>query len=94
MRKRHDHCGMISFHVKVHVLMSAQDTLWSALDDEQLRGRIYRYPQKKTVHFYRLVARGTPDVFLNNIAFDKGMLHQAFVGIDSHSRRYTVVALN
>ncbi|KAH0830174.1 hypothetical protein J3R83DRAFT_1525 [Lanmaoa asiatica] len=46
---------------------------------------IYRCPKQKTVHFYRLVARGTPDVFLNNITFDKGMLHQAFVGIDSHS---------
>ncbi|KAI6144170.1 P-loop containing nucleoside triphosphate hydrolase protein, partial [Pisolithus thermaeus] len=56
------------------------DTTWSALDDEQLRGRIFRYPQKKQVHFYRLIALGTPDVFLNNISFDKGQLHSAFVG--------------
>jgi hypothetical protein len=65
-----------------------QDTLWSALDDEQLRGRIYRFPQQKQVHFYRLVARGTPDIFLNNIAFDKGMLHQAFVGLDDNACAY------
>ncbi|KAI9457025.1 P-loop containing nucleoside triphosphate hydrolase protein [Boletus coccyginus] len=56
------------------------DTTWSALDDEQLRGRIFRYPQQKQVHFYRLIALGTPDVFLNNISFDKGQLHSAFVG--------------
>ncbi|KIK74535.1 hypothetical protein PAXRUDRAFT_175455, partial [Paxillus rubicundulus Ve08.2h10] len=55
-------------------------TTWSALDDEQLRGRIFRYPQRKQVHVYRLIAVGTPDVFLNNISFDKGQLHSAFVG--------------
>ncbi|KAI5984880.1 P-loop containing nucleoside triphosphate hydrolase protein [Pisolithus albus] len=64
------------------------DTLWSALEDEQLRGRIYRYPQQKEVLFYRLVARGTPDIFLNNIAFDKGNLHKAFVGMDEQTRKY------
>ncbi|KAI6029955.1 P-loop containing nucleoside triphosphate hydrolase protein [Pisolithus microcarpus] len=62
------------------------DTLWSALEDEQLRGRIYRYPQQKEVLVYRLVARGMPDVFLNNIAFDKGNLHKAFIGMDEQSR--------
>lgn len=75
------------FYVQFHVSNYLKDTLWSALDDEQLRGRIYRYLQQKTVHFYRLIARGTPDVFLNNIAFDKGTFHQAFVGIDNHSRK-------
>jgi SNF2 family DNA or RNA helicase len=65
--------------------------MWSALDDEQLRGRIYRFPQQKIVRFYRLVARGTPDVFLNNLAFDKGMLHNAFIGIDDNTRMYSFV---
>ncbi|KAI6154544.1 P-loop containing nucleoside triphosphate hydrolase protein [Pisolithus tinctorius] len=73
--------------------MVGMDTLWSALEDEQLRGRIYRYPQQKRVHFYRLVARGTPDVFLNNIAFDKGNLHKAFVGMDDQSRKYSMILL-
>jgi hypothetical protein len=49
------------------------------MDDEQLRGRIYRYPQQKQVHIYRLIAQGTPDVFLNTLAFTKGHMQQAFV---------------
>lgn len=65
--------------------------MWSALDDEQLRGRIYMFPQQKIVRFYRLVARGTPDVFLNNLAFDKGMLHNAFIGIDDNTRMYSFI---
>ena len=87
MRQHHGHlCPSFPPHANPTDLidspLTTQDTLWSALDDEQLRGRIYRFPQQKQVHFYRLVARGTPDVFLNNIAFDKGMLHQAFVGLN------------
>jgi len=69
--------------------MHVQDTTWSALDDEQLRGRIFRYPQQKQVHIYRFIALGTPDVFLNNISFDKGQLHSAFVGCDPEIREST-----
>lgn len=57
-----------------------QDTLWSALDDRQLLGRIYRFPQPKRVIVYRLIAKKTSDVFLNNIAFDKAAMHEAFTG--------------
>ncbi|KAI6008989.1 P-loop containing nucleoside triphosphate hydrolase protein [Pisolithus microcarpus] len=78
--------GMVGLNLACANIMIIADTLWSALEDEQLRGRIYRYPQQKEVLFYRLVARGTPDVFLNNIAFDKGNLHKAFVGMDEQSR--------
>ncbi|KAG8214947.1 hypothetical protein J3R82DRAFT_10137 [Butyriboletus roseoflavus] len=74
--------GTVGLNLACANIMVVADTLWSVLDDEQLRGRIYRYPQQKQVHFYRLVTRGTPDVFLNNIAFDKGMLHLAFVGLN------------
>ncbi|KAI6029042.1 P-loop containing nucleoside triphosphate hydrolase protein [Pisolithus microcarpus] len=72
--------GMVGLNLACANIMVIVDTTWSALDDEQLRGRIFRYPQKKQVHFYRLIALGTPDVFLNNISFDKGQLHSAFVG--------------
>ncbi|KAI6116603.1 P-loop containing nucleoside triphosphate hydrolase protein [Pisolithus croceorrhizus] len=78
--------GMVGLNLACANIMIIADTLWSALEDEQLRGRIYRYPQQKEVLFYRLVARGTPDVFLNNIAFDKGNLHKAFVGMDEQSK--------
>ncbi|KAI6138975.1 P-loop containing nucleoside triphosphate hydrolase protein [Pisolithus tinctorius] len=85
--------GMVGLNLACANIMIIADTLWSALEDEQLRGRIYRYPQQKRVHFYRLVARGTPDVFLNNIAFDKGNLHKAFVGMDDQSRKYSMILL-
>ncbi|KIK23571.1 hypothetical protein PISMIDRAFT_100380 [Pisolithus microcarpus 441] len=81
--------GMVGLNLACANVMIIADTLWSALEDEQLRGRIYRYPQQKEVLFYRLVARGMPDVFLNNIAFDKGNLHKAFIGMDEQSRKYT-----
>lgn len=60
------------------------------MDDEQLRGRIFRYPQKKQVHFYRLIALKTPDVFLNNISFGKGELHSAFVNSHSEFREFVI----
>ncbi|KAG2343746.1 hypothetical protein BDR05DRAFT_883628 [Suillus weaverae] len=58
------------------------DTLWSEQDDRQLRGRIYRHPQTKPVHIYRAIALRTADVFLNNISFSKGAMHEAFTGAD------------
>ncbi|KAG1792547.1 P-loop containing nucleoside triphosphate hydrolase protein [Suillus variegatus] len=62
------------------------DTLWSEQDDRQLRGRIYRHPQPKEVHVYRAIALKTADVFLNNISFSKGAMHEAFVGADKEFR--------
>ncbi|KAG1841574.1 P-loop containing nucleoside triphosphate hydrolase protein [Suillus subluteus] len=63
------------------------DTLWSEQDDRQLRGRIYRHPQPKEVHVYRAIALKTADVFLNNISFSKGAMHEAFVGTDKEFRK-------
>ncbi|CAL1698687.1 unnamed protein product [Somion occarium] len=54
------------------------DTMWSQQEDNQLIGRVWRQPQPKTVHVYRLIAQGTPDVFLNEIAFTKGMMLESF----------------
>ncbi|KAH7919759.1 hypothetical protein BV22DRAFT_1050844 [Leucogyrophana mollusca] len=56
------------------------DTLWSAQEDAQLKGCVWRQPQKKKVRVYWLIADKTPDVFLNNISFDKGAMLAAFVG--------------
>ncbi|KAG1833201.1 P-loop containing nucleoside triphosphate hydrolase protein [Suillus subalutaceus] len=61
-------------------LMQLQDSLWSATDEGQLIGRIYRPPQPKTVHIYRIVAADTQDVFLNNISFSKAAILDAFTG--------------
>ncbi|KAF9218171.1 hypothetical protein BS17DRAFT_823391 [Gyrodon lividus] len=56
-----------------------KDTTWSALDNEQLHDRIFRFLQLKQVH---LITLGTPDIFLNNMSFDKGQLHATFIGVD------------
>ncbi|KAJ7802826.1 hypothetical protein B0H14DRAFT_3154817 [Mycena olivaceomarginata] len=64
-----------------------QDTLWSAQEDRQLIGRIWRQPQPKTVLVYRLIAKNTPDVFLNNISFDKLAMHEAFARATPSMRR-------
>lgn len=64
-----------------------KDTLWSAQEDGQLIGRIWRQPQPKQVHVYRLIAQGTSDVFLNNISFDKSIMHQTFMGVSPAIRK-------
>ncbi|KAH0833809.1 P-loop containing nucleoside triphosphate hydrolase protein [Lanmaoa asiatica] len=71
--------GMVGLNLACANIMIMVDSTWSALDDEQLRGRIYRFPQQKPVHIYRLIAAHTPDVFLNNLAFAKGHIHDVFV---------------
>ncbi|KAI6038758.1 hypothetical protein EDC04DRAFT_2603681 [Pisolithus marmoratus] len=78
--------GMVGLNLACANIMIIADTLWLALEDEQLHGHIYQYPQQKHVHFYWLVVWGTPDVFLNNIAFNKGNLHKAFTGLDDKSK--------
>jgi hypothetical protein len=69
-------------------LMLLQDSLWSATDEGQLIGRIYRPPQPKTVHIYRIVAADTQDVFLNNISFSKAAILDAFTGASPSLRTY------
>ncbi|KAG2064532.1 hypothetical protein BDR04DRAFT_1035000 [Suillus decipiens] len=76
--------------VRVLILSGVgMDTLWSEQDDRQLRGRIYRHPQAKEVHVYRAIALKTADVFLNNISFSKGAMHEAFIGADKEFRKGT-----
>lgn len=46
--------------------------------ENQLRGRVDRPPQQKTVHVYHIIAADTQDVFLNNNSFSKGAVQDAF----------------
>lgn len=78
--------GMVGLNLACANIMVVVDTLWSEQDDLQLRGRIYRHPQAKEVHVYRAIALKTADVFLNNISFSKGAMHEAFVGADKEFR--------
>ncbi|KAG1741027.1 P-loop containing nucleoside triphosphate hydrolase protein [Suillus occidentalis] len=78
--------GMVGLNLACANIMVVMDTLWSEQDDRQLRGRIYRHPQNKPVHIYRAIALRTADVFLNNISFSKGAMHEAFIGTDQEIR--------
>ncbi|KAJ7924760.1 P-loop containing nucleoside triphosphate hydrolase protein, partial [Mycena leptocephala] len=70
--------GMTGLNLPVANILIMIDTLWSAQEDRQLIGRIWRQPQPKTVLVYQLMAKNTPDVSLNNISFDKLAMHEAF----------------
>lgn len=80
-----------SFDACKWMLTLWKDTLWSEQDDRQLRGRIYRHPQNKPVHIYRAIALRTADVFLNNISFSKGAMHEAFIGADQEISKLSVL---
>lgn len=56
--------------------------MWSVLSDQQLIGRVWRHPQPKKVHVYRLIGDRSPDVLLNNISFDKGFIQAAFANLE------------
>jgi SNF2 family DNA or RNA helicase len=62
--------------------------LWTDGEDEQLIGRVARFGQHKQVHVYRLIAEGTPDVFLNNISFGKAQLLKSFVKMSPAMRKF------
>ncbi|EMD31654.1 hypothetical protein CERSUDRAFT_127231 [Gelatoporia subvermispora B] len=72
--------GMVGMNIAFANLLVVLDTLWSAQEDSQLIGRVQRYPQQKLVRIYRIILRSTPDIFLNNLAFRKAEMHEAFVG--------------
>ncbi|OSX55777.1 hypothetical protein POSPLADRAFT_1108332, partial [Postia placenta MAD-698-R-SB12] len=79
--------GAVGFNIACANILIIIDTLWSAQDDSQLIGRLWRQRQLKLVHVYRLIARNTSDVFLNNISFDKSIMHNAFMGSSRALRR-------
>ncbi|KAI6100899.1 P-loop containing nucleoside triphosphate hydrolase protein, partial [Pisolithus croceorrhizus] len=71
---------MVGLNISFANIVVVVDTLWSAQEDVQLIRKIWRQSQHKQVHVYHLITHGTPDVFLNNIAFDKSIMYQAFIG--------------
>ncbi|KAG1837021.1 P-loop containing nucleoside triphosphate hydrolase protein [Suillus tomentosus] len=75
------------------VLIISNDSLWSATDEGQLIGRIYRPPQPKMVHIYRIVAADTQDVFLNNMSFSKAVILDAFTRATPSIRMYLLTTL-
>ena len=63
-----------------------KDVLWSVLNDQQLIGRVWRPPQHKRVHVYRLIGGNSADVLLNNLSFSKGLIQETFMNIGNSMR--------
>ncbi|PPQ91750.1 hypothetical protein CVT25_013240, partial [Psilocybe cyanescens] len=59
------------------------DQPWSAQDEQQIRGCAHRHPQKKTVHIFQLLALGTADVLIANMALSKGLAMEQFLALKS-----------
>ncbi|CCM06752.1 uncharacterized protein FIBRA_09049 [Fibroporia radiculosa] len=78
--------GLVGLNLACANILIMMDTLWSAQEDSQLIGRVWRHPQPKQVHVYRLIAWNTPDVFLNRISFDKATMMKAFTGMPGPMR--------
>jgi hypothetical protein len=62
-----------------------QDVLWSVLSEQQLIGSVWRYPQPKTVHIYRLIGARSPDILFS---FGKGFTQDMFSNIGSKLSEY------
>ncbi|KAH9019253.1 P-loop containing nucleoside triphosphate hydrolase protein [Lactarius pseudohatsudake] len=73
--------GTVGLNIACANILIIVDVLWSVLSEQQLIGRVWRYPQPKTVHVYRLIGGNSPDIFLNNISFSKGFIQDTFSNI-------------
>ena len=48
--------------------------LWSAMDEDQIIGRVWRHPQPKQVIIYRIIANHKHDVSMIAVARRKAMI--------------------
>ncbi|KAI0730232.1 P-loop containing nucleoside triphosphate hydrolase protein, partial [Fomitopsis betulina] len=78
--------GTVGLNITCAHIVVFLDTTWSAQDDNQTIGRVWRMGQQRQVIVYRLIAIGSPDVFLNTISFGKAFMHAAFVKSDLEIR--------
>ena len=60
------------------------------LTEQQLIGRVWRFPQKKQVHIYRLIAERSPDIFLNNILYGKRSIQDMFSNVGNKLSEYDI----
>ncbi|KAL7280993.1 hypothetical protein ACG7TL_004295 [Trametes sanguinea] len=67
--------GTTGLNIAFANILIIVDNLWSAQENEQLVGRLWRHPQKKTVIRYQIIADNTSDVFIASVSSDKGLMH-------------------
>ncbi|OSC96169.1 P-loop containing nucleoside triphosphate hydrolase protein, partial [Trametes coccinea BRFM310] len=72
--------GTVGLNIAVANILIVVDNLWSAQETEQLVGRVWRHPQKKTVIHYSIIADNTSDVFIASLGSEKGLMHRRFMG--------------
>ncbi|KAN0128350.1 P-loop containing nucleoside triphosphate hydrolase protein [Lactarius tabidus] len=78
--------GSVGLNIAFANILIIVDVLWSALSDQQLIGRVWRPPQSKRVHIYRLIGGRSPDVLLNNMSFGKTLIQDTFMNIGDSLR--------
>ncbi|KAH8986189.1 P-loop containing nucleoside triphosphate hydrolase protein, partial [Lactarius hatsudake] len=78
--------GTTGLNIAFANILIIVDVLWSVLSDQQLIGRVWCYPQIKTVHIYRLIADKSPDILLNNLSYSKGFIQESFANIGNSLR--------
>ncbi|KAI0748986.1 P-loop containing nucleoside triphosphate hydrolase protein [Irpex lacteus] len=71
--------GTTGLNLECANILIILDVLWSKQDDTQLIGRLQRRGQTKLVIVYRLLIKDSPDVFLNDISFNKSIMHDTFM---------------
>ncbi|KAH9019860.1 P-loop containing nucleoside triphosphate hydrolase protein [Lactarius pseudohatsudake] len=81
--------GSIGHNIAFANILIIMDVLWSVISDQQLIERVWRHPQRKKVHVYRLIGGRSPDVLLNNLLFSKGFIQEAFMNIGGSLRALT-----
>ena len=64
-----------------------QDQTWSAQEEHQIRGRLYRQGQKHDVVCYHLIAQNTADMVLSSLAQGKKQMMEAFLSTDKAKRK-------
>ncbi|KAH9011667.1 P-loop containing nucleoside triphosphate hydrolase protein [Lactarius pseudohatsudake] len=79
--------GSLGLNIAFANILIIMDVLWSVMSDQQLIGRVWRHPQRKKVHVYRLIGGRSPDVLLNNLSFSKGFIQEAFMNIGGSLRK-------
>lgn len=62
------------------LIISLKDGCWSAQEDKQLQGRVWRIGQRSHVVIYRILILQTADISLNVIASDKAIMQSAVLG--------------
>jgi SNF2 family DNA or RNA helicase len=70
----------ITYFRPIQSLIVPQDSLWSAMEEAQLIGRLHRYPQKRDIVVYRLLACDTFDVWLHQVSATKGSFLEWLAG--------------